>query len=1174
MDYYNIVICKIADGPGVLGYSFLPISVPFPFDATVLDILEFGSEEFSGSTIAHEAGHWLGLPHTFNGCNQGDSVADTPATNSPSYNRYSYPFCPIAAQGAAGTDGNFVSDCPGVGPYMVQNIMDYNIEICQSYFSKGQAERMRSFLAAGTRSRLSISPGLGPACETYNCTGKQCGDDGCGGICGSCPADRACTDFKCQLVVLNERCSGAIAIPFNSLPFSSNIVTYPTPASFSCGNKIYNTLWYKIVPAQSGGLTVSTANTMFDTSLAIFNGSCGTLRCEAFNDDANFPADITSRISRCVTAGVVYFIQVSSFSANNFGNARLQVQYSPTCCQSSCVNKQCGDDGCGGFCPSFCSITQTCTNNRCTSNGTVANDACSGAVSVSPNGGLQFGSTNGASFDIVTSCPSSTVQANMGVWYTFVGNGNVMIVDNCASEFDSQIHIFTAIDCDSLACLVEGDDGCPSGFGASVQACFEAGQKYYMLVDGYNGRSGRFYFSFTSIGSCSAADQVVEYIPPPYVELISKFSQIPVSTGNNFITSRQNHDICESAMDLEPYFSFGTLTVSADTRSSTSMSFGCVQSRAPGLWYSFMGDGHMIEINPCLTTDGMVAYPYIIHVLEATEFSCDSPICANFLPKSADSCNGVVLCSEANMKYYILLEGDNQSGQAYLTVTKSQLPCNMPPNHSCEAATPLLADSPHTFTHKDVPSSFIPDCSALEAPEGFLILTNAAWFRYDAVSAGEIFVDICNGQLGQFYVQVYHYDEQPFSPFVSACENCMPFSASSVSDCHGGTRKFCAEPNNTYYIVVYGEYGHYSINLRSSPVCTLQCAPICLNGNQCGDNGCGGVCGTCGQDQTCNAENFCELSVLNEFCSGAEEISFASLPLSTSVTTYQSGFTGSPCVNDLTPVGFNALWFSISPSFQSTITISTNGTEEIDTMIFVYTTSSNCTDLNCLAFNDDSSPSFNTSSVSFCADGAHKYLFAVMGYAISDFGNVSLSVTDSPSCVQAPTPSHAPSKAPTRTIATTQQRPSQSTMPSRMPSRSYAQPSPSSLPPANVNSEIVIMLNKNETTNKQNAQSYIEDLLESQLNDGAQVVVASLDNDRAIVFICDTTSEDLQKLFTAFDDGTFEGTILEDAVIDSVKMGVDCPLDQYSSRQVSVSAASYLPVCLGALTALLLAFLL
>ena len=118
------------------------------------------------------------------------------------------------------------------------------------------------------------------------------------------------------------------------------------------------------------------------------------------------------------------------------------------------------------------------------------------------------------------------------------------------------------------------------------------------------------------------------------------------------------------------------------------------------------------------------------------------------------------------------------------------------------------------------------------------------------------------------------------------------------------------------------------------------------------------------------------------------------------------------------------------------------------------------------------------------------------------------------------------------------------------------------------------MLNKNETTNKQNAQSYIEDLLESQLNDGAQVVVASLDNDRAIVFICDTTSEDLQKLFTAFDDGTFEGTILEDAVIDSVKMGVDCPLDQYSSRQVSVSAASYLPVCLGALTALLLAFLL
>ena len=45
---------------------------------------------------------------------------------------------------------------------------------------------------------------------TADCTGRLCGDDGCGGSCGSCPSDVACIEGQCA----DPRCpSGFVAIP-------------------------------------------------------------------------------------------------------------------------------------------------------------------------------------------------------------------------------------------------------------------------------------------------------------------------------------------------------------------------------------------------------------------------------------------------------------------------------------------------------------------------------------------------------------------------------------------------------------------------------------------------------------------------------------------------------------------------------------------------------------------------------------------------------------------------------------------------------------------------------------------------------------------------------------------------------------------------------------------------
>jgi len=112
-----------------------------------------------GKTLAHEIGHYLGLPHIWGdvnggGCGGDDGFADTPNQST------SYFGCPGGCI-ASGCNGN----------QQTANIMNYTDDACMDLFTEDQAAEM-NFYANQFFGALSI-PAASPT-EIYTCTGNTC----------------------------------------------------------------------------------------------------------------------------------------------------------------------------------------------------------------------------------------------------------------------------------------------------------------------------------------------------------------------------------------------------------------------------------------------------------------------------------------------------------------------------------------------------------------------------------------------------------------------------------------------------------------------------------------------------------------------------------------------------------------------------------------------------------------------------------------------------------------------------------------------------------------------------------------------------------------------------------------------------------------------------------------
>lgn len=238
--YFNVWVVATIDNDGepgtVLGYAQFPGFGGATTDGVVVRADYIGSIGTAQSTgnvgrvLTHEAGHWLGLSHTFQGgCTGGfpfgEGVDDTSPTAEPNFG------CPITRNSCNNDNPDLLDQ--------VENYMDYSNGSCQNMFSEGQKDVMDAVLGS---SRSQIHSG-----GNLTSTGVLLGETPCQPyahfyaeerlVCTGQPIQFTDGSFNGTVAVYDWQFSGATP---SSSSDQNPTVSYDSPGTYSVTLNVQN----------------------------------------------------------------------------------------------------------------------------------------------------------------------------------------------------------------------------------------------------------------------------------------------------------------------------------------------------------------------------------------------------------------------------------------------------------------------------------------------------------------------------------------------------------------------------------------------------------------------------------------------------------------------------------------------------------------------------------------------------------------------------------------------------------------------------------------------------------------------------------------------------------------------------------------------------------------------
>jgi hypothetical protein len=112
-------------------------------------------------------------------------------------------------------------------------------------------------------------------------------------------------------------------LPYNNTQSVAGYTTAVDDPSLCVGGYGYQTAWYRFSPSQDGTFAFDTIGSEYDTILAVWYGTRGSLTMVACDDDSGGGA--TSLVSASLTGGEVYFIEIAAWD-NGVTNLTLNAR--------------------------------------------------------------------------------------------------------------------------------------------------------------------------------------------------------------------------------------------------------------------------------------------------------------------------------------------------------------------------------------------------------------------------------------------------------------------------------------------------------------------------------------------------------------------------------------------------------------------------------------------------------------------------------------------------------------------------------------------------------------------------------------------------------------------------------------------------------------------------------